>query len=738
MAFTINADERSVPWYSKNEFFEVFSWLSDAELGSKYMALSRLKVWEERSQGVTKQCPIAVMSTIYILNAMLQDNVWDWKIIGDGIKSEVLNENNKLLLELLLKEDSCSREKAETGTEDTEIYNSDAILSLKMQYSLAIIRIINLFVDQSQFQFFARSISAISTELGIPQILVEIRHSATHGSELPTLETCRVGGVLIFFYLISNYWRKQHMNLLNSIKVFNDSIQMYFNNLLKLLKILSFNWDVHRNLFEDSNRFKFGETLLDSYKKYHKIYHSSLSKVTLRYISVNIPIRNKALNYFQEMSVERNKRKFANKMISSLSNFTDFENKSDVKLKRLKSWVKKCYSLLPAFYYLVDKIMNTIESSYQNELILKDFILNQLLENICPLCSPISEIAILQIFNLLSINLKLEVLSRLVLSIIQGHSTEDYIEIEKKNRTYRRCTQNKYIRFFYWLRTLLPNLRMKKTINNEEKYEHFIGGNVTEVILLLTFYKRLDKSKKAKSEMNYEKIIDRINLSKQSFLLIFSKLLNSIPSLIINKNITLNYRTLSLLRLIEDLQIFEATASLMHAFFKSNHSLILNNLGLLEKFIEPEYNFYEGFWNDKVNKRKVIIENFGITPLLKVGTSWDGENWKVIDHIDVVQDDNKTVIDPRELDLSLNCIETKDGTDEIELDCNCSECNEYLPEASITLNLEGESFFMKQMNPLDMCLLNAEAFARKNLGKQELMKERALNIDWSRVKNISR
>ena len=65
-------------------------------------------------------------------------------------------------------------------------------LSLRQSYATAIIRFVNGLVDPLQLGTYARSISSIAGQIGLPAWLVELRHAATH-EDLPSLELLRDG-----------------------------------------------------------------------------------------------------------------------------------------------------------------------------------------------------------------------------------------------------------------------------------------------------------------------------------------------------------------------------------------------------------------------------------------------------------------------------------------------------------------------------------------------------------------
>jgi len=76
---------------------------------------------------------------------------------------------------------------------------------LRLSYSMAIIRFVNSLVDPLQTAYFARSISSLAAQLGLPLWFVELRHQATH-EELPSLPILRQGASQALDWLYTNYW----------------------------------------------------------------------------------------------------------------------------------------------------------------------------------------------------------------------------------------------------------------------------------------------------------------------------------------------------------------------------------------------------------------------------------------------------------------------------------------------------------------------------------------------------
>ena len=67
-------------------------------------------------------------------------------------------------------------------------------------------------VGFSQKGKFARSVAAVAAELGLPRLLVDVRHEATH-NDLPGLPLLRVAAELATAWLREHYWAAQRRHL---------------------------------------------------------------------------------------------------------------------------------------------------------------------------------------------------------------------------------------------------------------------------------------------------------------------------------------------------------------------------------------------------------------------------------------------------------------------------------------------------------------------------------------------
>ncbi|KAF8912949.1 Las1-like-domain-containing protein [Gymnopilus junonius] len=78
-------------------------------------------------------------------------------------------------------------------------------LQLRQSYATAILRLVNGLVDPLQVGTYARSITSIAQQLGIPNWLVELRHASTH-EDLPSLDLLREATRHALTWLLQNYF----------------------------------------------------------------------------------------------------------------------------------------------------------------------------------------------------------------------------------------------------------------------------------------------------------------------------------------------------------------------------------------------------------------------------------------------------------------------------------------------------------------------------------------------------
>ncbi|GAA5843143.1 hypothetical protein JCM3766R1_005249 [Sporobolomyces carnicolor] len=150
-------------WTTQVEFRSVYQDLfeSEGDRRRQRVALSRIAVWQSRDQ-----CPSAVESTSNLLRLILLDH---------------------------------------------EPHSSSSPQQLRLSYAMALIRFVNSLVDPLQTTYFARSISSLAHQLGLPLWFVELRHQATH-EDLPALPVLRQGAHQALDWLFVHYWQPTMIN----------------------------------------------------------------------------------------------------------------------------------------------------------------------------------------------------------------------------------------------------------------------------------------------------------------------------------------------------------------------------------------------------------------------------------------------------------------------------------------------------------------------------------------------
>lgn len=83
---------------------------------------------------------------------------------------------------------------------------------LRLMYSMTIVRMVNGLVEVGQKGKFAHSVLGLAGRLGLPRVLVDMRHTATHDA-LPSLPSLRTAAALALEWLDKNYWQAQEDSL---------------------------------------------------------------------------------------------------------------------------------------------------------------------------------------------------------------------------------------------------------------------------------------------------------------------------------------------------------------------------------------------------------------------------------------------------------------------------------------------------------------------------------------------
>lgn len=97
---------------------------------------------------------------------------------------------------------------------------------LRLSYTMAIVRLVNGVVELEQRGQYAQAVSTLAERIGLPRWLVDIRHEGTH-TDLPALETLRMGTNIALQWLVAHYWSVQEEHLLNGLQSVREFLRSY-------------------------------------------------------------------------------------------------------------------------------------------------------------------------------------------------------------------------------------------------------------------------------------------------------------------------------------------------------------------------------------------------------------------------------------------------------------------------------------------------------------------------------
>lgn len=86
--------------------------------------------------------------------------------------------------------------------------SGNMLYSLRLEYSMAIVRLVNGLVEPLQQKMHAQSVAVLAEQLDLPRELVDVRHEATHAS-IPSLSMLRLASSLALDWLKTTYWDQQ-------------------------------------------------------------------------------------------------------------------------------------------------------------------------------------------------------------------------------------------------------------------------------------------------------------------------------------------------------------------------------------------------------------------------------------------------------------------------------------------------------------------------------------------------
>ncbi|XP_075040492.1 ribosomal biogenesis protein LAS1L [Mixophyes fleayi] len=152
-----------VAWVSKAEWEQVLEYLYSRDCKLQRDALHQISAWKSR---YGNSMPLAVECTADLVRCKILD-------MGGGMGEQ----------------------------------------ELALLYGLALVRFVNIITEPKQ-KNFAIPLRRLANELKIPEWVVNLRHSATHG-KLPKLSMCRKGWDFVMEWLRREYWSRQLGNSSN-------------------------------------------------------------------------------------------------------------------------------------------------------------------------------------------------------------------------------------------------------------------------------------------------------------------------------------------------------------------------------------------------------------------------------------------------------------------------------------------------------------------------------------------
>ncbi|XP_072287071.1 ribosomal biogenesis protein LAS1L isoform X1 [Pyxicephalus adspersus] len=216
-----------VAWISKAEWEQVLEYLYSRDSKLQRDALNLISVWKSR---YGNSMPLAVECT------------------ADLIRCKILDESG--------------------GMGEQE---------LALIYGLALVRFVNIITERKQ-KTIAIPLRRLANELNIPEWVVNLRHSATHG-KMPKLSMCRKGWEFVMEWLRREYWSRQLGNSLNSQWMSEDEDSEDMDNVLLPPSVKEQKETFAGKLREafrsySSEKFKIFQELQNSHKS-KKSWHTS-------------------------------------------------------------------------------------------------------------------------------------------------------------------------------------------------------------------------------------------------------------------------------------------------------------------------------------------------------------------------------------------------------------------------------------------------------------------------------
>lgn len=176
MALSVKRDDlKHVPWFSMTEWYDVYNQVYSNNHEEQEKAYETLLVWKARNP----KLPVGVDCTLSLVQVSLRDREWSEKL-------------DKAELPIHYENDLC------------------------MMYSLSIMRFLNHIANIGHTK--QTSLFQIAKQLNIPEWIVNLRHDAAHGHELPSISVLRIAVNILLTWLHDEYWTVEIKNMIDYYK----------------------------------------------------------------------------------------------------------------------------------------------------------------------------------------------------------------------------------------------------------------------------------------------------------------------------------------------------------------------------------------------------------------------------------------------------------------------------------------------------------------------------------------
>ncbi|XP_012219235.1 ribosomal biogenesis protein LAS1L isoform X2 [Linepithema humile] len=240
MALSTKRDDiKQVPWFSLAEWHDVYRQIYSNDTAQQVKAYEALLAWKARMP----KLPVGVDCTLWILQACLRDREWTSKI--DSGELPMYYEND-----------------------------------LSLMYSTTIMRFLNHISHIGATKL--ESLFKIAQQLKIPSWIVNLRHEAAHGHELPSIGLLRIAMNILLRWLHDEYWaveaRAMEECYIKEINMLEEKEELQenqvFTELIELWAAVNLYIDTGYELVSDLPEVHIRETL-QNLRTYALSYYNS-------------------------------------------------------------------------------------------------------------------------------------------------------------------------------------------------------------------------------------------------------------------------------------------------------------------------------------------------------------------------------------------------------------------------------------------------------------------------------